>query len=69
MHRERNTAIFAILIAVTIASVEYVFYLFRVEGNETKPVGYEFISEDGSVLVDFDEVDSHGGDFCKNGAA
>lgn len=58
------------ILAIAISSIVHVgIAIFAVEGDETEAVGDEFVGEYRSVNLDLDDVDGHGGDFCKDGAA
>jgi len=68
MKRECDAAVIAVLLAVAVARVEDGVDVFRVERNETQAMGDKFVGENGSIGLDFDEVDGHGGDFGKDDA-
>lgn len=60
---------FAVLFAVAVARVVELVDARGIERNETESMSDELIGENGTVHLDFDEIDGDGRDFGLDHAA
>lgn len=69
VQRQRHAAAHTVVLAVAVAGVVHLIAVLRVERDHAQTVGEHFVSEDGGVAFDLDQVQGHGGDFGQDRAA